>query len=400
MNYELSDPAPPSEVMAPASNLEAITRGEIDIQIATAQRYPRSLTKFKKMAVAMVQMDEETAASCLYRRPVGVNKDTGEQTFAEGMSIRMAEIVAACYGNIRHGSFIVSQTERSVVARGFCHDVEGNVAATCEVVESTVTSKGQPYSERMRIVVAKAALAKADRDAVFKVVPRALCRPIEVEARRVAVGDALTLEKQRENIKGWIQRLGIAPERVFTAIGVKGMDDIGLDHIATLVGIKTAIKENELTPDEAFPALESSGVFGSTTPTTPPAKKRAKTPQSTTPHPEAQVPPDTANPPQNEPEQQTGAAETTTPTTAKPDFFQEEKSKPKGEPVMLIQLRAKMHESSISESEVLAVCRLVRIPNASTLATCPPATWDTLVGDFGEVIEAVNAAREKQTATP
>ncbi len=41
----------------------------------------------------------------------------------------------------------------------------------------------------MRAVVAKACLAKAWRDALFKVVPRALCKPIEAETRKLAAGD-------------------------------------------------------------------------------------------------------------------------------------------------------------------------------------------------------------------
>lgn len=231
----------------PPSALEAITRGEIDIQIATAHRFPRSMQQFKKRAIEMATLDEETAASCIYSRPVGGGK------FAEGLSVRMAEIVGACYGNLRVGAMIVSQNERQVVTRGFAHDLESNFASTSETVEATIKKDGKPYDERMRAVIAKAALSKSRRDATFQVVPKALCKGIEMEARRVAIGDATTIAKRRQNVVTWIERLGIAKERVWSALAIKGEDDLGIDQLTTLIGLKTAIKDGEVSVDDAFP---------------------------------------------------------------------------------------------------------------------------------------------------
>ena len=242
----------------PPSALEAITRGEIDMQIATAHQYPRSMAKFKQRALEMVTLDEDTAASCIYRRPVG--KKGNQIEYAEGKSIRMAEIVGACYGNLRVGSMIIEQTERYVKARGMAHDLESNFASTSEVVEATVTSNGQPYSERMRAVVAKACLAKAHRDATFKVVPGALCKSLEEAARTTAIGTSATLAGRRKKIVDWLNKLAVDPKRVWQALGITGPDDIGLEQAETLTGIRTAIKDKEVTVDEAFPPLrEHSG---------------------------------------------------------------------------------------------------------------------------------------------
>mgnify|MGYP000523470490 FL=1 len=242
----MSDQLQPIEAV-PISALESMTRGEIDMQIATAHRYPRSMQSFKKRAVEMATLDEETAASCIYSRPVGGGK------FAEGLSVRTAEIVGACYGNLRVGAMIVEQTERYVTARGFAHDLESNFASSCEVIESTVKKDGKPYDERMRVVIAKACLAKARRDATFQVVPKALCKPIETAARAVALGDITTLDKRRDAVMQWVGKLGINPARVFTALGISGPDDIGMDQLATLTGLRTAIKDGEVSVDEAFP---------------------------------------------------------------------------------------------------------------------------------------------------
>jgi len=236
------------EVLAPSA-IESITRAEVDIQISTAHRFPRSMQTFKRRAVEMATLDEETAASCLYSRPVGGGK------FAEGLSVRTAEIVGACYGNLRVGAMIVEQTERYVTARGFAHDLESNFASSCEVIESTVKKDGTPYDERMRVVIAKSCLAKARRDATFQVVPKALCKPIESAARAIAIGDASTLASRREAVMGWIGKLGIDSARVFAALGIIGADEIGMEQLATLTGVKTAIKDGEVTVDEAFPMV-------------------------------------------------------------------------------------------------------------------------------------------------
>jgi hypothetical protein len=251
--------------VAPISMVESMTRGEINSQIETAHRYPRSLERFKLRGIEMATIDEETAESCLYRRPVGKGED-GRQKIAEGMSIRMAEIVGAAYGNLRVYAQLIDQTERQVVARGMAMDLESNFASSSEVVESTVGRDGKPYSERQRALIAKVALAKARRDATFQVVPKALARPIEAAVRKLLLGEAKSLEKRRATVVAWIKSLGGAGEfdrkRVWRALGIEGEADLGIDQIETLTGLRTAIKDGETTVDEAFPQGERYGHAG------------------------------------------------------------------------------------------------------------------------------------------
>lgn len=240
--------------------LEAITRGEIDVQIATAHKYPRSMAVFKQRAMDMACFDQETAESCIYVRPVG--KKNGKMQYAEGLSVRMAEIVGASYGNLRVGSMIVEQTDRFVVVRGFAHDLESNFASTSEVKEPTVTKEGLPFSEGMRAVVAKAALSKARRDATFQVVPKSLCRPIENAARALIAGDAKSLDARRANAVQYIQRLNIDEKRVWAALGINGDEDLTSDILLTLTGIRNSIKDKDTTIDEAFPPIIPQGNIG------------------------------------------------------------------------------------------------------------------------------------------
>ena len=244
-----------------SSALLAITRAEVDVQIATAHRFPRSLAAFKKDVLDAVTLDPETAESCVYYRPVGKKKnDRGEweEQFAEGPSIRMAEIVAACYGNIRAGARTIEKNDRFVKVQGVCHDLQKNVYASIEVTEPTIKKDGSPYDERLRVVIEKAAHAKAFRDAVFKVVPRAFLKTSIDEAKRVAAGESATIEQRREKVRQWLTSIKISDARVFTALSVKGWDDVGVEKLTILSGIKTAIKDGEITANDAFPIAEAA----------------------------------------------------------------------------------------------------------------------------------------------
>lgn len=241
----------PLEVLTPNA-LESLERAHIDVQVATAHKFPRSMAMFKKRALDMVQQDIETAESCIYSRPVGGGKT------AEGASIRMAEIVAACYGNIRVGARIIEQTERFVKAEGVAHDLESNYAAKSEAMESTVKKDGTPYDERMRIVVAKAALSKALRDSIFRVVPKALCKSIYDAALEVINKQSKTLDQRRASAKAWTESLKVSDERVFAVLGVKGWEEVTADHLLKLTGLKTAMKDDGLEINEVFPPIATN----------------------------------------------------------------------------------------------------------------------------------------------
>ena len=294
-------PEAKAEVVQPGA-LEVLHRAEIDTQIHTAHVYPRSLEKFKRGAIAAATIDEETAGSCLYHRPVGKKRDpaTGQMVveYADGMSVRMAEIVGANYGNLRVYSRIIEQTPRQVTCQGVAIDLENNFASSSEVVESTVTKDGVPYSERMRLVVAKACLSKARRDATFQVVPRALARPVEAAVTKILLGDEKSLEERRKAVFKWISQLGIDGARVFAALGIEGESGLDAERLIELQGIRTALKEGDTTLDEAFPPVgaekPAGTVFSQATPGGPIVKEPAKAPTPTESQPKAEKPARTA----------------------------------------------------------------------------------------------------------
>ena len=81
-----------------AEMLQAINRSEVDMQVSTAKQYPRELPKVLNQIATYATMDVETASECFYvlRR----NGDNGGSAI-EGLSVRMAEIIAGAWGNLR-----------------------------------------------------------------------------------------------------------------------------------------------------------------------------------------------------------------------------------------------------------------------------------------------------------
>lgn len=230
------------------SAIHALERAAIDTQVATAHQFPRSLTKFRQRAEQLATQDLETAESCLYSRPVGKEKDENgvwREKIASGESIRMAEIVAASYGNLRVSSMIVEINPRFVRAEGVAWDLEANYAGKSQIVEATVKSDGTPYSERQRALVAKVATAKAYRDAVFKVVPKALIKNVTDMCKKAIAGKHGTMEERMQRVQRWLKSIDVSDDDVFAVLGIAGWSDITQNHLDTLTGLKTAISDGE-----------------------------------------------------------------------------------------------------------------------------------------------------------
>lgn len=224
----------------------AINSSEIDAQIATAHKYPRSIKTFLRKAFEMATLDEDTAASCFYKVP-------RDKKMTEGPSVRLAEIVASAWGNLRFGARIAEETEKYVRAEGFAHDLETNVAVMFPVMRRITNKYGQRFSDDMIVTTANAASSIALRNAIFRVVPRAYVNQICMHAKKVAVGNAQTMGERRQKVVENIQKMGIVNERIFAAVGKKGIDEIGLDEIETLIGLHTAVKDGAISVDAAFP---------------------------------------------------------------------------------------------------------------------------------------------------
>lgn len=285
----------PAAAIATSGDVQVASASGIDIQIATARKYPRSITTFVRTATELATFTPETAAACLYALPRGGKP-------IEGPSVRLAEICAQAWGNLRIQARVVDHDARFVTARGEAWDVEKNVAIGFEVRRRITNSKGETYSDDMIVVTGNAAASIALRNAIFKIIPTPIWKPMYDKVRQVIAGNVETFAARRDEMLKMFAVMGVTEARLLAALELKGKADLTLDHMVVLAGLYTALKDGDTTLEEAFP---EGGGLGSVAPSAP---RKATNTMGINP------PPQTAKPDFNPP----GQGETRTPASPSP----------------------------------------------------------------------------------
>lgn len=251
------------ETAAPPIVGELISRAEIETGHALAMARPRSITEFMRTALDLATMNEEIADECIFAKPQRMkDPSTGRWVdgFIEGPSVRLAEIITFAWRNTRQAGLVVNRDPSLpyLVARGVYYDLETNNVIAIDVDRSVVTKDGERFSANLITQNANAAVSIAMRNACFKIIPRALWWQVYQAARKVVAGDSKTLVARRDQALELLTKVGVSYERVLARMRVKGLADIGLDEIVTLKGLHNAIRDGEITAEEAFPLLQDS----------------------------------------------------------------------------------------------------------------------------------------------
>ena len=230
--------------------LQALNRAEIDQQVATAKQYPRHLPTVLNQIQTYATMDVETASDCFY--VLHRNGGNGSTQTIEGLSVRMAEIIAGAWGNLRVATRIIGNDGKTITAQAVCHDLETNVAISTEVKRSILTSKGYTYSQDMQVVTGNAAAAIAFRNAVLKVIPKAVTKRVIEEVKKVAMGQALDLEQQRQVLIQYFAKFNVTEQMIFDLLQITKREELDKERVFLLKGIYNAIKEGDTSVQEAF----------------------------------------------------------------------------------------------------------------------------------------------------
>ena len=228
-----------------AEMLQAINRSEVDMQISTAKAYPRDVQAAIKRIEDLASSDRETAEDCFY-----VLRRGGEAI--EGLSVRMAEIIAGAWGNLRVQARIIGNDGKTITAQAVCHDLETNFAVSVEVKRRITDKQGKTYSEDLQVVTGNAACAIAFRNAVLKVVPKAITKKAINNIKQVALGKALDVETSRQNCIANFAKLGVTTEMLCQYLDIKSAEEIGKEQIFELRATWNAIKEGTTSVQETF----------------------------------------------------------------------------------------------------------------------------------------------------
>ena len=241
----------------PVSRLSEITSAEIDVAISTAHRFPRSIKKFRDDAMTMATADAEVAGSCFYKLK-RTDKD-GSAVFIEGPSVRLAEIVASSWGNLRFGARIIDENDRFVTAQGVAHDLEKNVSNTIEVTRRITNKFGKTYSDDMIAMTKNAACSIALRNAIFKTVPFTYAKSVFEACKKVATGNAKGLKERVSEMLAAFGKMQVSKEMVLKYLEKKGIEEINLADVETMIGTFSALRDGDTTVEEVFSVDAKSG---------------------------------------------------------------------------------------------------------------------------------------------
>jgi len=237
------------QILNPNDSLQHVIRAEMESQVDIAKRWPRDLPTVLSKIKAMATIDIETAEDCFYALQRGRGEDA---ILIEGLSVRFAEIIASCWGNLRIGTRTVGNDGKKITVQGVCHDLESNLFVSKEVDRRITTKTGQTFSEDMQVVTTNAAQAIAFRNVVLAVIPKAITRKIVDEVKQIAIGQTLDIEKKRNNAIAYYKTLGVSEQELLNHLGISSINEIDNEKVVYLSGLKNAIKEGTTTVYDTF----------------------------------------------------------------------------------------------------------------------------------------------------
>ncbi len=238
---------------APSENLQQLAdpveRANVDSQVATAKQYPRDIKRALNNSIAMATMDVETAQSMSYALPRGGKPITGP-------SVHLAKLIVSNYGNIRAEAKVVQITDKQIISRGTCWDLENNVATAFEVRRSIIGKGGRRFSDDMITVTGNAANSIAYRNAVFSVIPRVITDKVYNAAQHMITGDLSTEEqlvsRRKKCIDFFHDEYGVSEKEVVMLCGKQTVNQIKAEQISMLLGIAQSLKDGDTTIEEVM----------------------------------------------------------------------------------------------------------------------------------------------------
>lgn len=255
MNLENYEVLPVEAQDVQIVQVDAVERANVDSQVATAKRYPRDIRRSIDNSVVMATMNQETAQSCSYALPRGGKPITGP-------SVHLAKIIVSNWGNMRTEAKVVQITDKQVISRGTCWDLETNVASAFEVRRSIIGKNGQRFSDDMITVTGNAANSIAYRNAVFAVIPKAITDRVYYAAQKFITGDLSDSDKLLKVRTGILNNFknnyGITEEEVVKMCGKQTVNQIGADEISMLMGTIQTLKDEDTTVDELMKPIRES----------------------------------------------------------------------------------------------------------------------------------------------
>lgn len=227
------------------STIVTLHERDLDRQITTAKKFPRSIGRAREQITLFATETEETAEECIYALP-------RDGKVIKGPSARFAEIVASSFGNARFASRIIDEDAHFVTAQAVFHDLENNTYISLEVKRRIVTKDGNRYSLDMIGTTSNAAMSIALRNAILKGVPRSVWGDGYAKAHAMVAGTFENVKARRTKAVEAFRRQGVTDEMLLALLHKEQIGEIEPDDIVVMRGLLSAVRDGDTTIEAVF----------------------------------------------------------------------------------------------------------------------------------------------------
>lgn len=217
-------------------------------KLAIAKRFPRDYTTSYAQAIQSCQR-KGLAEKAFYSYPRG--KET-----VNGVTIRFAEELARCYGNLDYGIKELSTSDGKTEMQAYCWDLETNTISTQNF---TNQHKREAYGKQLDLTSQRDIYelnanmgARRLRSRILAILPPDLVEDCISECRKTLAGDnTMPMVDKIKNMVVGFQKLGVSKEQLEIRLGHK-VETITPEELTNYVGIYNGIKNKETKIAEWF----------------------------------------------------------------------------------------------------------------------------------------------------
>ena len=236
-----------------------IDTGLIDVQIATARKFPRNLQRITTSLVGFISnpANIKFAESCQYAVP-----KPGKEPIT-GPSVHLARFIAQSYGNLRMDAKILSVEDSFITSVGTAWDLETNTATQIQVIKSILmnekdangknTGKKVRMKEDMIVVSMNAANAVSLRNAIFAVIPKAVtdaCYKAAINNILGTIGDAEKMIVVRtEMFRVFQEKYSIPEKYVLAIVNRHNINDVTATDLTILKATIQSLIDGDTSPE-------------------------------------------------------------------------------------------------------------------------------------------------------
>ncbi len=228
--------------------------------MARCEVKPRDLGKIKQNLAQMLDDFPELAEDAIYCKPVGKD-ESGEMKYAEGLSIRAAEVLAEAYGYNRVRSDVTPLDDMRVKVEATFTDYQAcriwqDGGVLSRAYKTSKGGTGVIPEDRFYNLICKAEASRRLREVINRSVNAALKAWFENECRKKQAA-MLKGEKADEVAKKWKEQFGIGLADLETIVGRPMAMGWTINDLQRLRGVWTAIKEGETTIQQLLSRQET-----------------------------------------------------------------------------------------------------------------------------------------------